>query len=59
MKEYIITILLDKLIDKNAKYIPSIEGGYYFEIFFASNRICSKPFKVNNSNNDNINKMFF
>lgn len=48
MKEIKIFITLKKLIDKVNKYIPFKDGGYYIEIFFASNKIISKPFRVNN-----------
>jgi hypothetical protein len=48
MKEITVTLRLKELKEKVKNYVKSTKGGYYFEIFFASNRVQSKPFKVHN-----------
>ena len=48
MKITKINIKILKLIEKIWKYIPDISAGYYLEIFYASNRVCTAPFLVNN-----------
>ncbi|KRX08830.1 hypothetical protein PPERSA_08934 [Pseudocohnilembus persalinus] len=48
MKEIKIWMHLQELKDKVRKYLPRVDGGYYFEIYFASNRVTTLPFRVQN-----------
>lgn len=48
MKEIKVYLNLYELKDKVKKYLPRVDGGYYFEIFLASKRVITKPFRVSN-----------
>lgn len=55
MKEISVHLNLIELKDKVKKYLPRVDGGYYFEIFLASRRMATQPFRVSNGKHIKIN----
>jgi hypothetical protein len=54
MREISINLNLKGISKKVKQYLKNIPGGYFFEIFLASNRIVSKPFKIVNGKKKKI-----